>query len=214
MLAVGQARETVQVTGDVSLLETDSSERGQAISRRQAVELPLNGREYSALVALSTGARLSMGTMGQPNAPREGSFNVNGLPSTLNNFLLDGTDNNSYGTSNQGFSNQVMQPPPDAVAELKVVTNNMSAEYGRSGGATINVAYLSGSNTLKGSIWEFYRDTGLNATGFFKPVDGQKPPLRRNQFGFVLGGPIRKDRAFFPVSEDVGRRSGKCRSAG
>ena len=209
VLAVGQARETVQVTGDVSLLETDSSERGQAISRRQAVELPLNGREYSALVALTTGARLSMGTMGQPNAPREGSFNVNGLPSTLNNFLLDGTDNNSYGTSNQGFSNQVMQPPPDAVAELKVVTNNMSAEYGRSGGATINVAYLSGGNTLNGSIWEFYRDTGLNATGFFKPVDGQKPPLRRNQFGFVLGGPIRKDKAFFFVDYEGFRQARK-----
>ena len=208
-LAVGQGRETVQVTGDVSLLETDSSQRGQAISRRQAVELPLNGREYSALVALTTGARLSMGTTGSPNAPREGSFNVNGLPSTLNNFLLDGTDNNSYGTSNQGFSNQVMQPPPDAVAELKVVTNNMSAEYGRSGGATINVAYLSGRNTLIGSIWEFYRDTGLNATGFFKPVDGQKPPLRRNQFGFVLGGPIRKDRVFFFVDYEGFRQTRK-----
>ena len=82
----------------------------------------------------------SIGTGGTAN-PREGSFNVNGLRSTFNNFLLDGVDNNAYGTSNQGFSNQVMQPSPDAVAEFKVVTNNMSAEYGRSGGATINVAY-------------------------------------------------------------------------
>jgi hypothetical protein len=113
-LAVGQARETVQVTGDVSLLESDSSQRGQVISRRQAVELPLNGREYSALVALTTGARLSMVSTGSTNAPREGSFNVNGLRSTMNNFLLDGTDNNSYSTTNQGFSNQVMQPHPDA----------------------------------------------------------------------------------------------------
>ncbi len=208
-LAVGQARETIQVTGDVSLLETEGSQRGQVISRRQAVELPLNGREYSALVALATGARLSMVSTGSTNAPREGSFNVNGLRSTMNNFLLDGTDNNSYSTTNQGFSNQVMQPPPDAVAEFKVVTNNMSAEYGRSGGATINVAYLSGSNTFKGSIWEFYRDTGLNATGFFKPVDGQKPPLRRNQFGFVLGGPIKKDKAFFFVDYEGFRQTRK-----
>jgi hypothetical protein len=85
----------------------------------------------------------------------------------FNNFLIDGVDNNAYGTSNQGFSNQVMQPPPDAVSEFKVVTNNESAEYGRAAGATINVAYKSGSNALHGNIWEFNRNTALNATGFF-----------------------------------------------
>jgi len=88
-----------------------------------------------ALALLTTGVRLSALNTGGAT-PREGSFNVNGLRSTFNNFLLDGLDNNAYGTSNQGFSNQVMQPPPDAVAEFKVVTNNMSAEYGRAGGAT------------------------------------------------------------------------------
>ena len=103
---------------------------------------------------------------------------MNGLRSTFNNFLIDGVDNNAYGTSNQGFSNQVMQPAPDAVAEFKVVTNNMSAEYGRSAGATINVAYRSGTNPFHGSGWEFNRDTKFNATGFFKPPAGQgKPPL-------------------------------------
>ena len=96
---------------------------------------------------------------------REGSFNVNGLRSTFNNFLLDGIDNNAYGTSNQGFSNQVMQPPPDAVAEFKVVTNNMSAEYGRSGGATINVAYSSGTNSFKGAALGVLPRHRLNATG-------------------------------------------------
>ena len=128
---------------------------------------------------------------------REGSFNINGLRSTFNNFLLDGVDNNAYGTSNQGFSNQVMQPSPDAVAEFKVVTNNMSAEYGRSAGGVINVAYRSGSNRFSGAAWEFFRDTKLNATGFFKPVTGEKPPLSRDQFGFTFGGPIVRNRAFF-----------------
>ena len=99
---------------------------------------------------------------------REGSFNVNGLRSTFNNFLLDGIDNNSYGTSNQGFSNQVMQPPPDAVAEFKVVTNNMSAEYGRSAGATINVAYRSGTNSFRCAAWEFCRDTELERHGLLQ----------------------------------------------
>src|SRR5687767_14746749 len=186
----GSMTEAVEVTADVSLLENDSSQRGQVITHEQAVALPLNGREYSSLVLLTTGVRLSALNTGSASTVREGSFNVNGLRSTFNNFLLDGLDNNAYGTSNQGFSNQVMQPPPDAVAEFKVVTNNMSAEYGRSGGATINVAYASGTNRFRGSLWEFMRDTSLNATGFFKPLGGEKPPMERHQFGGVLGGPI------------------------
>ena len=92
---------------------------------------------------------------------REGSFTINGLRSTYNNYLLDGVDNNAYGTSNQGYSNQVIQPPPDALAEMRVVTNNMSAEYGRSGGGTINVAYKSGTNRFSGSGWEYRRDPSL-----------------------------------------------------
>ena len=90
-----------------------------------------------------------------------------------------------------------MQPSPDAVEEFKVVTNNYSAEYGRSGGATINVAYASGTNQFRGSAWEFARRTALNATGFFRPASGVKPPFERDQFGGVLGGPIVRNRAFF-----------------
>jgi hypothetical protein len=196
-LKPGQLTETVEVVAASALLETDSSQRDQLITGKQAVELPLNGREYSALALLSPGVRLSVLNTGSTSTPREGSFNVNGMRSTFNNFLLDGLDNNAYGTSNQGFSNQVMQPSPDAVAEFKVVTNNMSAEYGRSGGATINVAYKSGANRFSGAGWEFFRDTALNATGFFKPSSGVKPTLERNQFGFALGGPIMKNKAFF-----------------
>ena len=114
------------------LLQTDSSERSQVITGEQTRALPLNGREYSALALLSPGVR-AVGARHRRLTPREGSFNVNGLRSTFNNFLIDGVDNNAYGTSNQGFSNQVMQPAPDAVGEFKVVTNNMSAEYGRAG---------------------------------------------------------------------------------
>lgn len=196
-LTPGSLTETVEVVGAATRLETDSSERGQVITADQAVQLPLNGREYSSLALLSPGVRLSALNTGSSQTVREGSFNINGLRSTFNNFLLDGIDNNAYGTSNQGFSNQVMQPSPDAVAEFKVVTNNMSAEYGRSAGGIINVAYRSGTNRLSGAAWEFFRDTSLNATGFFKPVSGEKPPLSRDQFGFTLGGPIVRNRAFF-----------------
>ncbi|HYE88217.1 MAG TPA: TonB-dependent receptor, partial [Vicinamibacterales bacterium] len=195
-MSVGQLTEKVEVSASAVLLQTDSSERSQVITGEQTKALPLNGREYSALALLSPGVRLSALNTGG-FTPREGSFNVNGLRSTFNNFLIDGVDNNAYGTSNQGFSNQVMQPAPDAVGEFKVVTNNMSAEYGRSAGATINVAYASGTNTLRGSAWEFMRRTELNATGFFRPATGIKPGFDRDQFGAVLGGPIVKNKAFF-----------------
>ena len=96
-----------------------------------------------------------------------------------------------------------MQPAPDAVGEFKVVTNNMSAEYGRSAGATINVAYASGTNTFRGSAWEFMRGTEFNATGFFRPATGVKPRFDRDQFGGVLGGPIKKNKAFFFADFEV-----------
>jgi hypothetical protein len=196
-MSVGALSERVEVTASAPLLETDRSERGQVITAAQIRELPLNGREYSALALLTAGVRQSALNKSTNSTPREGAFNVNGLRSVFNNFLIDGVDNNAYGTSNQGFSNQVMQPAPDAVAEFKVVTNNQSAEYGRAAGATVNVAYRSGTNQFHGAGWEFFRDTALNASNYFKPVTGEKPPLRRNQFGGVLGGPILKSRAFF-----------------
>jgi hypothetical protein len=196
-MAVGQITEKVVVTATSPLIETDTSQRGQVIGGAQMQALPLNGREYSALALLTTGVRQSTLNRSTTGTPREGAFNVNGLRSTFNNFLIDGVDNNAYGTSNQGFSNQVMQPPPDAVGEFKVVTNNESAEYGRSAGATVNVSYKSGTNQIRGDAWEFFRDTKLNATGYFTPPSGAKPPLRRNQFGGVVGGPIVRNKAFF-----------------
>jgi hypothetical protein len=198
-MAVGQITERVEVTAQAQLVETDTSQRSQVITGEQMRELALNGREYSALALLSTGVRQSaLNKSSSSNAtPREGAFNVNGLRSTFNNFLIDGVDNNAYGTSNQGFSNQVMQPPPDAVGEFRVVTNNQSAEYGRAAGATVNVSYRSGANQVHGDGWEFFRDTALNAETYFKPADGSKPPLRRNQYGVTIGGPLVKNKAFF-----------------
>ena len=195
-MPVGQVSEKVEVTATSPLIETDSSQRGQVITGDQTRALPLISREYSSLALLTTGVKLGGSSLTTGNTPREGALNVNGLRSTFNNFLIDGVDNNSYGTSNQGFSNQVMQPSPDAIGEFKVVTNNMSAEYGRAAGATINVNYRSGTNAFHGTGWEFLRDTSMNATGFFRPTTG-KPELDRNQFGGVFGGPIVKNKAFF-----------------
>ncbi len=191
-LSVGGIGETVQVVGAAKLLESDSSDRGQVIRHEQIVNLPLNGRAYADLALLSPGVRSS-----SISSSRDASFNVNGLRSALNNFTLDGLDNNSYGTSNQGFSNQVVQVTPDAVEEFKVQTNNFSAEFGRAGGAVINATFRSGTNGLHGTAWEFNRNTALNAVGFFKPSTGQKPTMNRNQYGGVVGGPLMRDRAFF-----------------
>src|SRR5439155_25706916 len=143
-MALGQLSERVEVTAASPLIETDSSQRGQAITGDQMRELALNGREYSSLALLTTGVRQSALNKIPNGTPRESAFNVNGLRSTFNNFLIDGVDNNAYGTSNQGFSNQVMQPPPDAVGEFPVVTNNHNAEYGRAAGSTVNVSYRTG----------------------------------------------------------------------
>ena len=165
------------------------------INPKQIVDLPLNGRAYADLTLLVPGVAKSF-LENQSDSSRDASFNVNGQRSELNNFMLDGVDNNAYGTSNQGFSNQVIQPNPDALAEFKVETNNYSAEYGRSTGAVINATIKSGTNQFHGELWEFLRNTDLNATGFFKPVNGVKPAFNQNQFGAAAGGPIRKDKIF------------------
>jgi hypothetical protein len=195
-LQIATAIETVTVTDAANPLQTDSSEVGQVIQRQQIVALPLNGRSYANLALLAPGVRESNTNSSIGGGGREAAFNVNGLRATMNNFLLDGIDNNAYGTSNQSFSSQVVQVSPDAIAEFKVQTNTYSAEFGRSGGAVINASYRSGTNQFHGSAWEFHRNKVLNAVGFFKPIGG-KPPLIRNQFGFTFGGPIIKDRTFF-----------------
>lgn len=208
-LGVGAMEDKVEVVATTPLLETDSSQRGHVVTGDVMRQLALNGREYSSLALLAPGVRLSALNKSTNGTPREGAFNVNGLRSVFNNFLIDGIDNNAYGTSNQGFSNQVMQPSPDAIDEFRVVTNNQSAEYGRAAGATINVASRSGTNQLGVSAWEFFRNTALNAQPFFKPADGSKPTLERNQFGGAVGGPIARNRAFFFVDYEGFRQERK-----
>ena len=194
-LELDSVQTSVQVTAEVALLQTDSSDRGQTIAAQQIKELPLNGRAYSELIYLSAGI-VRTPSSGIGSTQREASFSVNGLRSTANNLILDGLDNNYFGTSNQGFSNQVVQPPPDAVAEFRVVTNNTSAEFGRAGGAIVNASLRSGTNEFHGGAWHFFRNTQLNAVGFFKPTTG-RPIQNQNQFGAAFGGPILKNKTFF-----------------
>ena len=188
------ARQRVDLTMKVgSVGETVDGDRRRAAARdasrataarssasEQIVNLPLNGRAYADLALLSPGVRQSR----DQHDSRDASFNVNGLRSAVNNFILDGVDNNSYGTSNQGFSNQVVQVSPDAVEEFKVQTNNFSAEYGRAGGAVINASMRSGTNAVPRHGWEFNRNTALNADRLLqadqrREAEADPQPVRR-----------------------------------
>jgi hypothetical protein len=204
-LKVGNADATTVEVSDVALqIETETSERGQSVSEYQTESLPLVSRNYSDLLALVTGSRqapTAATTTAVTSLVRAGSYNVNGLRSMFNNFLLDGMDNNAYGESNQGFDNQIIQPPPDSISQFQVVTNNESAEYGRSAGATINVATRSGTNRFHTTLYEFNRNTDLNAFGYIKAFSGThpiaKPGFNRNQFGANFNGPIVSNKLFF-----------------
>ncbi len=196
-LKPGTASETITVTGAAALLDTDDSERGQIISARDVGNLPLNGRAYADLALLTPGVRANV-LENQTVTSRDASYNVNGNRSEQNDFLLDGIDNNAYGTSNQSYSNQAIQPSPDAISEFRVETDNYSAEYGRSAGAVFNVSIMSGTSNLHGKLWEYNRNTDFNAWGPFlgapsvltgKPV---KSVLVKNQFGGAIGGPVPK----------------------
>jgi hypothetical protein len=213
-MQVGSTQTTVEVTGVALQLETESSQRGQTITGYQSAALPLVSRNYSDLLGLVTGVRqapTAATTTSISSLVRAGAYNVNGQRSMFNNFLLDGMDNNAYGESNQGFDNQIIAVPPDSVAQFQVVTNNESAEYGRSSGATVNVATASGSNRLHATAYEFIRNTDLNATGYFKPTFGnvpfKKPTFNRNQFGVNFGGPIIKDKLFYFVDYEGFRQT-------
>lgn len=202
VLHPGSVSETVTVSGAATQLQSESSDSGTIISQTEVDNLPLNGRAYGDLATLAPGVRRN-NLENQSVTSRDASFNVNGQRSEFNNFLLDGLDNNAYGTSNQGFSNQAIPPSPDAINEFRAETSNYSAEFGRASGAVINVSINSGTNTFHGSVWEYHRNTVLNAIGpFLAPVSAvtgksQKPVLIRNQFGGALGGPILRNRMFF-----------------
>jgi hypothetical protein len=171
-LKAGATSETITVTGAAALLNTEDSERGQIISARDVSNLPLNGRAYADLALLTPGVRANV-LENQTVTSRDASYNVNGNRSEQNDFLLDGLDNNAYGTSNQSFSNQAIQPSPDAINEFRVETDNYSAEYGRSAGAVFNVSINSGTSHIHGKLWEYNRNTDFNATGI-----GEEPVRR------------------------------------
>ena len=172
-LEVGAVTDTVEVAAAAPLLQTDTSYLGQVVESQRIVDLPLNGRYFSRL------AILTAGTAPTPAGARDektGGFSSNGVRPYQNNYLLDGVDNNSMSEDMVNQASYVVGPPPDAIAEFKVQTNSMSAEFGRSGGAVLNVTIKSGTNQLHGTLYEFLRNSALDAKNFFDSPDNPIPP--------------------------------------
>ena len=194
-LTIGTVTEEVKVTGEAPVLETESGSRGAVIDHTKIVELPLNGRDYNQLALLSPGVLAP--TPRLQSVGFRGVFNVNGNRAFQNAFQLDGVDNTSYSNSFRGLNVQVIQPSVEALQEFKIQTNAYSAEFGRSAGALVNAVIRSGTNELHGSVFEFLRNSQLDASNFFANKAGLNKPFRqRNQFGAAAGGPIIKNKTF------------------
>lgn len=194
-LELGSVSETIRVSSNAPLIDTQTAAVGQLIDNRNIVDLPLNGRNFIQLATLSSGVAASGGGGATPGGSAEGgsnNFSANGQRSTANNFILDGTDNN-----NLYFGLMNVLPSIDLIEEFRIQTNNYSAEYGGKGGAVVTLVTKSGTNRFQGSAFEFHRNSALDARNFFDRRDLPIPPFRLNQFGFTLGGPIRRDRTFF-----------------
>ncbi len=197
-MRVGQVSQRVVVTTAIPTIDTQTSSVAQVVSSQTITAMPLNGRNPMQLATLAMGvanlspdATASNGNTGGNTGPNAVDFVANGTRGTLNNFLLDGIDNNS--NDNGGA---VIIQQPDALQEFNVQTSSYSAEFGRAGGAVINAVTKSGTNSYHGDVFEFFRNAVLNARNFFQST-GPKAPFKQNQWGGTLGGPIIKDKLFF-----------------
>ena len=195
-LKPGAATETVEVTAAPPQLQTEDASVGQVVTEKSVNSLPLNGRNFTFLAQLGAGVQSPQADT-RGNAA-SGAFSANGLRPAQNNYLLDGIDNNSNAVDFLNGTNFVVLPPVDAISEFKVQTANFSAELGRSAGAVLNATIKSGTNSIHGAAWEFFRNDVLDAADWFENNAGiQKGRLRLNQFGVAVGGPIIKDKIFF-----------------
>jgi Carboxypeptidase regulatory-like domain/TonB-dependent Receptor Plug Domain len=195
-LSLGAASQTVQVTAAPPQLQTDEASVGQVVNQRTLNSLPLNGRNFTFLAQSAAGVNTPQADT-RGNAA-SGAFSANGLRPAQNNYLLDGIDNNSNAVDFLNGTNFVILPPLDAIQEFKVQTADFSAELGRSAGAVLNATIKSGTNSIHGAVWEFFRNDKLDAADWFEDNAGiTKGKLRQNQFGASIGGPIIKDKLFY-----------------
>src|SRR5262249_35716124 len=190
-MAVGANSETVEVTGEAAQVEVVNPTLGASVTSRPIVDLPLNGRNVLDLALLEPGV-----TPRNNDDGSAGTYNIAGARSDSVTFLLDG------GVDNNLLSNGVVYTPnPDAVQEFRILTSNYTSEYGRNAGGIVSTATKSGTNVIHGSVFEFNRNEAFGANTYFNNKNGiPRNTLKRNQYGFAVGGPVKKDRLFWFAS--------------
>ncbi|MGH9174193.1 MAG: carboxypeptidase regulatory-like domain-containing protein, partial [Vicinamibacterales bacterium] len=196
-LAVGSVGETVTVEGVTPLLSSESAVLGTVVNSNEISQLPLAIRNWDDLLAMVPGVQSDRYTeqAGGTSSGRTGGVSVHGNRSLQNNFLLDGVANNSFSTNVQELTTQISRPSVDAIDEFKVVTSPYAAEYGYAPGAAIIVSTKSGTNNLRGTVYDFYRDDRFDTINYFaKAANQPKSANNQNQFGGNLGGPMMRDR--------------------
>ena len=196
-LLLGAESTIVEVTATTPLLQADSATVSSTVTARAVQDLPLNGRNFVQLVALVPGATEGPGnglsSGGRPDDRRTNAagLSINGQDESLNNWVVDGVDDNERIIGTIGI-----KPNVESIQEITVETNSYAAEAGRTAGGVINIITRSGTNQFHGSAYEYFRNDIFDARNFFQTT-GNKPELRQNQYGGSIGGPIFKDRTFF-----------------
>ena len=188
-LEVGAVTEVIEVEASAPLLQTTESSAGTVIENRQIVDLPLNGRDYLQLAVISAGTVVSRGQ----------GISIGGQRGTEINFMIDGMDNNNQSIASQGAQKETVKPSVDAVAEFKVITNGFAAEYGKSSSGIVSLAIKSGTNDIHGTGFFFMRDETMDAKQWLpqgRHHGRDKPQFGRKQYGFAVGGPIKKNKSF------------------
>jgi Carboxypeptidase regulatory-like domain len=199
VLEPGAPAEELVITATPALVNHDSAQVGTVIENHQIVNLPLDGRNFLQLSLLVPGTAPS--AQGSPGSVRgEFTVNVNGAREDANNYLLDGVFN-----TDPKLNSFAINPPVDGIREFEILTSTYDASFGRSGGAQISVALKSGTNRFHGAVYEFFRNSVLDARNFFARAEDGDPQYQRHQFGASLGGPIRRNRTFF-FADYEGRR--------
>ncbi len=201
-LKTGPVSQRIEVSGEsLSQIETTSDTLGATLTANTVKDLPVNGRDYTKLIFLTPGISGSPDQI--TDSPGSfGVFSMNGARGRANNFLLDGTDmNDGYRNDpaiNEAgvFGTPATILPIDAVEELRVLSN-YEPEYGRNAGAVVNIVTKSGTNSVHGTAFEYFRNNALDARNYFNPVGQPQAAFHNNQFGGALGGPIVKDKTFF-----------------
>jgi len=195
-LQVGAVTERVEVTGEAPLVQTTDSTVSFLVDESTMRDLPLNGRSYTQLATLQPGVTPNNNYVGNISGGTGLNLIVQGQRPSENLFLIDGTIANDY-TSRTPAGAGGNSMGVEAIQEFSLLSGNYSAEFGTALGGVVNLVTRNGTNTFHGSVFEFLRNSSLDAKNYFDPKDEPIPPFKRNQFGAALGGPIQRDRVFF-----------------